>query len=110
MALEGMGAVTLRVTPAKLKEKADEISKDIREMTTAFEQLADRISRTSHYWIGEAGDTCRSQYAEHRKEIDQMLKRLGEHPRDLLEMAQIYEAVEKRVTEISNALPEDVIS
>lgn len=107
MALEG--SVTLRVTSVQLKQKADEISIDISEMTAMFDALADKISRTSYYWVGEAGDHCRSLYEKDKEKIAEMLMRLKEHPRDLLRMAQIYEEVERKAERISSALPENVI-
>lgn len=110
MAGENIGGITLRVTPEQLKSKADEVSAEIRAMENAFEELARNVSRTSQYWIGEAGDKCRSLYEEDRQQVEEMLKRLKEHPADLLTMAQVYEDVERRVEEMSNALPEDVIS
>ena len=110
MAGENTGGITLRVTPEQLKSKAGEVSSKIKTMEIAFDELARYVSRTSQYWIGEAGDKCRSLYEEDKKEVEEMLKRLKEHPKDLLVMAHVYEDVERRVEEISNALPEDVIS
>lgn len=110
MAGENVGGITLRVTPRQLKDKADEVSKEIKAMEIAFEELARYVSHTSQYWVGEAGDRCRSLYEEDKKEVQEMLRRLKEHPVDLLKMAQVYEDVEQRVQEISRALPEDVIS
>lgn len=85
------GDIILKEAPQQLKEKADQVSEEIRAMTDAFEELAAVISRTSHYWIGEAGDHYRTLYAENREEIEEMLKRLERHPGWLLQMAQISE-------------------
>lgn len=38
-----------------------------------------------------------------------IIKRLKEHPEDLLEMAGVYKEAEKTTTQIANSLPGDVI-
>lgn len=100
----------LKVTPQQLKSKAEQVTKEIGEMSRAFEELTRTVSKTSHYWIGEAGDTHRDLYEKKKDDIDEMLRRFREHPTDLLTMAGVYEQTEIKVTEISMQLPEDVIS
>lgn len=110
MAGSNSGGITLKVTPAQLRSKADVVSDEISAMTGAFEELARIVSRTSYYWLGEAGTRCRKLYEEDKKEAELALRRLREHPRDLLQMAGVYEDVERRVRETASALPKDVIS
>ena len=110
MAGSNSGGVTLKVTPDQLRSKADMVSREISAMTNAFDELARIVSRTSYYWEGEAGTRCRKLYEENKKEAELVLRRLREHPRDLLQMAQVYEDVERRVRETASALPENVIS
>ena len=100
----------LKVTPQQLKIKADQVSKEVDEMTKAFAQLAQIVSRTSHYWIGEAGDAHREIYEKNKDDIEVILRKLREHPTDLLMMAGVYEETEIKVENISMQLPEDVIS
>lgn len=100
----------LKVTPQQLKIKAEQVSKEISEMTLAFEELAQIVSRTAHYWIGDAGDTHRDIYEKNKDDIEVMLRRLKEHPTDLLVMAGVYEDTEIKAENISMQLPEDVIS
>lgn len=102
------GVIILKETPEQLKEKADQVSQEIRAMTDAFGELAAVISRTSHYWIGEAGDHYRTLYTENKEEMEEMLKRLGEHPGRLLQKAQIREQEEQSETR-SVPLPGDII-
>ena len=91
MTEENTGDIILKEAPERLREKADQVSQEIRAMTDAFGELVEVISRTSHYWIGEAGDHYRTLYTENKKEIEEILKRLGEHPEWLLQKAQIRE-------------------
>lgn len=105
-----IGEVQVKVNPAVLNEKAQSVSKSIRSMEDSFEQLERIISRTSYYWIGEAGDLHRRIYQENKPKIEEMMKRLKEHPVDLMNMAQIYNSVEAAVRSTVSELPEDVIS
>ena len=85
------GDIILKEAPERLREKAEQVSQEISAMTDAFEELAAVISRTSHYWIGEAGDHYRTLYTENKEEIEEMFKRLGQHPGWLLQKAQVSE-------------------
>ena len=100
----------LRVTPEQLKIKATETTAEINQMSQAFDELARVVARTSHYWIGEAGNSHRQEYEKEKKEIDEMLRRLKEHPADLLKMANVYETTEDKVEALAADLPDDVIS
>lgn len=101
--------VTLRVTPERLKIKSDEISREISEMTKAFVELTNRFSRTSYYWKGAGGDDCRALYNRDKKMLEELFRRLKEHPRDLLAMAQIYENVEDRAERMPDVLRSNLI-
>jgi hypothetical protein len=39
-----------------------------------------------------------------------MIKRLKEHPTNLLEMAGVYEETEQEIVQLTSALPDDIIS
>jgi len=105
-----MASITLKVSTEALKSKASEVEKLVGNMKTSFSELEETIARTSHYWIGEAGDAHRKQYQDQKDDVDDMLKRLGEHPKDLLTMAGIYETVERDVENIGMSLSDNVIS
>jgi WXG100 family type VII secretion target len=104
-----VGGTTIKVNTQVLLNKADDADNSINQMKNCFEELEKIINRTSYYWIGEAGDKHRNIYNSQKDTIDEMLKRLKEHPRDLKTIAQQYESVEMAVQEISNELPGDVI-
>lgn len=104
-----IGEVSVKVRPEVLAEKSQEVSASIRKMASCFEELERIISRTGYYWIGEAGDMHRKLYQEQREAVDEMMKRLEEHPKDLLTISQTYVQAEQAVTSIANELPGDVI-
>lgn len=103
------GDILLKEAPERLKEKAGQVSQEIKAMTDAFGELAAVISRTSHYWVGEAGDHYRTLYAENKEEVEEMLKRLEQHPGWLLQAAQIKEEDGQDET-LPAPLPGDIIA
>lgn len=103
------GDVHIKVDSAVLRDKAASVSKSIASMSGSLEQLESIISRTSSYWIGEAGDMHRKIYMDQRPLLEEMMKRLKEHPTDLLAIAQTYDTVEAAVQEIASELPGDII-
>lgn len=105
-----MDNFTLRVTPAELKKKSGEFSDIIDKIERSFNQIEDIATRkTSGYWIGEAGDKDRSGYASYKDDIRFILKRLREHPDDLLKMAGLYTEAESDVLNKNTALKTDLI-
>ena len=95
-----VGAVRLRVTPEQLKVKADETSRIIENMQQKFAELT---------VVMEVGYLYRKVYKEDSARIAEILKMLREHTSDLLTMAGIYQEAEQKTTELSNALPADII-
>lgn len=105
-----IGDVHVKVNSDVLNSKAQSVSKSISNMANCFEQLEMIINRTSYYWIGEAGDMHRKIYKEEKPQIDEMMKRLKEHPVDLVTIAQTYSSTEKMVQSMAAELPGDIIS
>lgn len=103
------GDVFIKVKPEVLVEKSQEVSASIRKMANCFNDLERIINRTSYYWIGEAGDMHRRLYQEQRDNVDEMMRRLKEHPEDLLTISQNYVQTEQAVEAIANELSGDVI-
>lgn len=104
-----IGEVELRVSPEVLQQKAEEVSGEIRKMADRFDEMEQIVNRTSYYWIGEAGDLHRKLYKEQKETVDEMIKRLREHPDDLLMIAQRYIGMEQAAAAVANQLSGDVI-
>lgn len=104
------GTVQIKVNSAVLSGKAQAVSKQIKNMENCFEQLDTIVNRTGYYWMGEAGDRQRALYREQRPQIEEMMRRLKEHPADLLAIAQNYEMAESSIQSMAAELPNDVIS
>lgn len=101
--------VILKVTPEQLVSKADEVLKDVNLIKEAMSTIQEKIGGTSSYWIGEAGELNRKLYNDQKESIDSMMRRLSEHPKDLKAIAGNYSTTETKVTEVANALLDNVI-
>ena len=51
-----------------------------------------------------------SYLKEVKSDVVTILKRLKEHPTDLLSMANLYDEAEEKANELSRVLPTDIIS
>lgn len=103
------GEVVLKVTPEQLKEKSVTVEAQIKVVQNSFEELKRRINATSSYWIGEAGDLHRKLYNDEEDTINEMMRRLKEHPRDLITIADTYIGAENEAKSIADQLTGDVI-
>lgn len=101
--------ITLRVKPEALKQKSSEFTRIIDDIDRRFQRILDISGKTRGYWIGEAGDKDRQGYSSYQTDITYILKRLREHPVDLLEQAGIYEEMENKAAQRNAALKTDTI-
>ncbi len=90
-----MANMTLRVTPEALEAKADQFSGVVRDIRARFDRIQSISSKTKGYWRGDAGARDREGYASYQEDIGFILRRLEEHPLDLLIMAGIYRDAER---------------
>lgn len=103
------GPVSFNVEPDVLKSKSMDVSRSVSRMREHFEELKNLMDKTSGYWIGEAGDKHRQMYKDIEGNVEEMLKRLGEYPVDLLDIARNYTDVELSIEEDIETLPDDII-
>ncbi|MBQ9136705.1 MAG: WXG100 family type VII secretion target [Lachnospiraceae bacterium] len=101
--------VTIKVTPEQLTEKSSEVAGKVQSMRQHFKDLQDAVNKSKSYWVGEAGDKHRQMYADLEEEIEEILNRLAEHPRDLVTIAQKYSDVELKIQQEIEALPSDIL-
>ena len=102
-----MADFTFRVKPEELERKAGEFKGIIQSIQRHLSAIEDISGKTRRYWIGEAGDQSRSGYSSYQEDIGFIIKRLKEHPDDLLKMAGIYRQAEQKAQTISNTLKVD---
>ena len=101
--------VSFRVTPEILLSKSTEAAGKVNSMKRHFEELRALMDKTKGYWLGEGGDKHRQLYYDLEKDTEEILRRLGEHPADLVTIAQRYFNVEMEIQQAVQELPGDVI-
>lgn len=109
MANIGIGEVEVRVTPDALRTQAEEVRRLGNDMKQRFSALAETMARTRYYWLGDAGEHHRRLYEKQKQNVDRMLRRLLEHPDDLLAIAQNYEEGERANVAAVQMLDVDII-
>lgn len=104
-----MADIILRVTPEVLRQKAGEFTDIIKEIKQHFKRAEEIAAKTKGYWQGEAGMRDRESYASFQEDIQYIVSRLEEHPRDLLTMAGIYSEAEQAVAGTNAKLQTNLI-
>lgn len=104
------GAVTFKVTPEALEQKANTVSSKITSMQREFQNMKNTVTKSSSYWIGDAGDLHRKVFSDKQSDINEIFLRLKEYVTDLQAIAKVYTNTENEVKNVIQALQEDVIS
>ncbi|MBO5523334.1 MAG: WXG100 family type VII secretion target [Roseburia sp.] len=101
--------IVLKVKPEELKKKADSISASIQTVEKELNAIGTVILGTKKYWEGDASSQHQKYYQTIKEDIPTVVKRLKEHPKDLLDMADIYEETESANQQLSNKLPGNIL-
>lgn len=105
----GLANIEVKVSPEVLVTQAEEVRRLAIDMRSRFEVLEDIMERTKGYWIGDAGELHRKLYKEQKDDVAQMLRRLLEHPDDLLMISENYRAAESKNVQTASVLDADII-
>lgn len=104
-----MSDITIKVRTEELVSKADDVTKKVDAMQRAIDDADTLLKDTANYWVGDAGDKKRSDFAKRKQEADEVIKRFREYPTDLLTMAGVYVAAETENTQKPAGLPNNFI-
>lgn len=105
-----MAEFTIKVSPDALVNQAGEIKNSIENIRQLFQAVEESVQRSTSYWEGEASDLHKSRFSTIKENCDEIARRLGEHPDDLLKMAGLYTESENKSVEDSNSLQSNVFS
>ena len=108
MPMSGAG-VSFRVQPDVLDAKAQEVSNEIDKMEKLFQNIQTTVNATKHYWVGEAGDVHRRAFQSQKDDIENILKRLKEHPVDLRMIAGTFRETEAKVEAVFSQMSSNLI-
>lgn len=101
--------IRLKVNTEELRRVSELISKDITVADDSFRDIYSIIDNSISHWEGEAADMARKMFNKKKNDVDTVIKRLKEHPTDLMRMAGIYDVAEKQSIDAGNVLKTDVI-
>lgn len=104
-----MADIVLRTTPEDLRKQSEWFDKIAKEVKKRFEHIETISAKTKGYWQGDAGDRDRESYASYKEDINFIVRRLEEHPRDMLTIAGIYTEAEKAAASTNAQLKTDEI-
>lgn len=106
-----MAISALKVTPAKLKAKSTEFSKDASQMQNITNQMFSIIKQLNGaVWSGTAADTYTKRFNKLDDDAKKMYKMIKEFSDDLTDIANEYIAAENANEATGKALRTDVIS
>lgn len=105
-----MAEFMIKVSPDALIHQAGEIKKSTEAIRQLFHAVEESVRRSSGYWEGEASSLHTTRFSSIKESCDEITRRLGEHPEDLLKMAGLYTESETKSVEDSNSLKSNVFS
>ena len=104
-----MSEIEIKVTPDVLEKKAQEVTTAINKMERCFDQVQNLVARTRYYWVGQAGEIHRELVTQKKEDMEQIIKRLKDHPDNLRKIAGTYRVTESEQTEQSMAMSSNLI-
>ncbi len=105
-----MADFELRVSPDVMMRQADAIQNRITAIKQQFGIIDSTVKKTRGYWEGEASRLHEKKFLKLKSDCDEITKRLGEHPNDLLKMAGLYKETESQSVGDANSLQSDIFS
>lgn len=102
-------AIVLKVTPEVLTRMSGDIEQQIKNIENQFKTIENDIQQTKSWWEGDASDSHIAQYNALKDGINEAVKRLKDHPTNLLKMAGLYVENESRQEAAAQSLQADVI-
>ncbi len=105
-----MAGITLKVETMVLMSTADRVSSLSGALRQDLTSMLSLMARTRSYWIGQAGDQKRLDFAEQQENVDEITRRFSKYPQDLLQMAGLYRETENSIVSTNSMLKSDFIS
>lgn len=103
-------AITLKVTPAKLKSTAAQLQSQGNSIKNCTSQMTTLVNSLSgQIWSGDAANSYKKRFNGLNDDIAKLNKMCQEHVKDLQEIAANYESAEKANQSAASALASDVI-
>lgn len=104
-----MAAIHLKVDTNQMKAKANQVSNEVKQIETQWRNLQNVVKASKGYWQGDASNEHQKYLKEVSDDVEKIIRRMKEHPVDLMKMAGIYVAAENDAKSLSGKLPDNVI-
>lgn len=102
--------MTVRVSPEVMRAQAQEVLNKAQSVEKRLKRVKEIIEGTGSHWEGEAGNLHRDIFKGQWPQIEEVIRRVKEHPADLGLMATNYEQAEASNVNKSTALPDSLLS
>ena len=99
----------ISVTPEQLVEKSEELRRIVAALDAKFRELNAVVEDSRNYWIGDAGDSIRKDYAELNRDLETFFQAMSDYPVKLEQMAGVYVSHDSSALQKAEALPSDVL-
>ena len=100
---------TLRVTPEKLIQTADNFGSTAGAVQNLTNNMLATVKALNSTWAGEGATAYYNKANGLQESINKMIRMIQEHSTDLHAMAQKYQEAERAAQEAANALQTDII-
>lgn len=99
----------IKISTGALQEKATDISKKVVNIERAFSGIGSVVNSSCSYWEGNSGEVYRRYFREIQTDMNEIMGRLKKHPRNMLNMAGLYERSEEQAVEKMDTLNSGLI-
>ena len=105
-----MSDFILKVSDNALIQQANMITTNLENIRSALSQIRTTVYASKQYWQGAASSLHIKNYNITEPRMEEIINRLKEHPKDLLQMANLYQETERQNADAASALPSQIIS
>ena len=105
-----MSGQMIQINTDELKRISDAMHDDIRRIDNAVSRIKSIAGSTDNYWTGEGAEQFKEYFKSIEPDLDIVVKRLYEHPKDYNTIISNYTGVENTAVGISEMLDSNVIT
>lgn len=102
-----MTNITLKVEPAQLSAKADELNNQKSQVMNLAEEARGQIASLTGIWTSEAATEYQNKYSKVQNDVENVLAIISEYVSDLKDISNIYATAERQAKSAAEGLPED---
>lgn len=105
-----MSDIQIKVDTGSMLTTAENIKSEIATIRKDWDQIQRIVADMKGYWEGDANNKNDEILNKEKEDVEEVIKRLSEHPDDLLKMANLYSGTETSNEEEVTFLPTDIIT